>query len=52
MNYSIVVDVAIPTSSNNHISCCVNLLVLDHVAIPFISIWSRVMPFRIAIRVK
>ena len=51
MDYTVVVDVAVPTSSNNHISCCVNLLVLDHAALPTASIWSRVLPLRIAISV-
>jgi hypothetical protein len=52
MDYSVVVYVAGPTSSNNHISCCVNLLVLDHVALNTVSIRSRVLPLRIAIGVK
>ena len=52
MDYSVVVDVLVATSRNNHICCCVNLLVLDHVSILRIPIWSKVLPFRIAIRVK
>ena len=52
MDYSVVVDVGGPTSRNNHISCCVNLLVLDHVAISTVSIRSRVLPLRIAICAK
>ena len=52
MDYSVVVYVLLATSSNNHISCCVNLLVLDHVALSTVSIWSRVLPLRIAISVK
>ena len=52
MDYSVVVYVAGPTSSNNHISCCINLLVLDHVAVSTVTIWSRVLPLRIAISVK
>ena len=52
MDYLVVVDEAEPTSSYNHISCCINLLVLDNVALSNVSIWSRVLPFRIAICVK
>ena len=52
MDYSVVVYVLLATSSNHHISCRINLLVLDHVALIIGSIWSRVLPQRIAIRVK
>jgi hypothetical protein len=33
MEYSIVVDQAAPTCSNNHICCSVNLFVFDRVAL-------------------
>jgi hypothetical protein len=52
MDYPVVVDVAIPTSSNNYISRWILLLVLDNVALPIVSIWSRVLPLRNAIKVK
>jgi hypothetical protein len=45
MEYSVVVDDAVPTSSNNHICCIVNLFVFDRVATIRISMWSRILPF-------
>ena len=51
MENSVVVDIVEATSSNYHISYCVNLLVFYHVA-NTAPIWGIVLPFRIAININ
>ena len=48
-NYPIVVYWVLSTWSNNHICCCINIFKSYPVVKIIVSIWSRVLPIRLAI---